>query len=301
MNRIFLLIALGLLLNLPAFAQSSDGTRQIIPEEFVKARRAKPNAAPPKRISYRAETAPKGETLQKSDLKNAGDFQQLGLTVWRLRSAKSGEQTDVRIIVHEGESDSEFTPERVTANTPMKYGEKLRLSFEAPTNGYLYVIDREQYADGSTGKPFLIFPTTRTRNGDNQVAPGRLIEIPAQDDRPNYFTLKQSRPDNVGELLTVIVAKQPIEGIQLTKQAQEISSEQLKEWEQKWSGKTERFEMIGGAGMAWTKVEQQAGADRTRDLTQNDPGPQTIYRVAVKPDAPLLVKFSLRYRKNARK
>lgn len=301
MKKIFFLIALGLLLHLPAFAQSSDGTRQIIPEEFVKARRVKPNSAPPKRISYRAEVVPKGETIQKSDLKNKGDFQQLGLTIWRLRGTKPAEQSDARIIVHEGEGDMEFTPERVTATTPMKYGEKLRLSFEAPTIGFLYVIDREQYADGSTGKPYLIFPTTRTRNGDNQVAPGRIVEIPAQDDRPNYFTLKQSRPDNVGELLTVIVAKQPIEGIQITKQAQEISLEQLKDWEQKWSGKTERFEMIGGAGMAWTKIEQQAGADRTRDLTQNDPGPQTIYRVAVKPDAPLLVKFSLRFRKNTRK
>jgi hypothetical protein len=50
-----------------------------------------------------------------------------------------------------------------------------------------------------------------------------------------------------------------------------------------------------------SKVEQQAGAERTRDLTQDDPGPQTIFRVVVKPDAPLLVKVQLRYRAKARR
>jgi hypothetical protein len=43
--------------------------------------------------------------------------------------------------------------------------------------GYLYVIDREQYEDGTLGEPVQIFPTTRTRGGDNSVKPGSLIEI----------------------------------------------------------------------------------------------------------------------------
>lgn len=53
--------------------------------------------------------------------------------------------------------------------------------------------------------------------------------------------------------------------------------------------------MAGGAGKTWTKAEQEAGAYATRQLTQDDPGPQTIYRVAVKPGAPMLVKVGLRY------
>lgn len=294
MNRFIVLFIMGLSASLTVLAQ--DGSRQIIPEEFVKARPSKATASSARRPAYRKIT------ITKNDAPLTGNYQQLGLTIWRLRGTKPTDPGEIpRIVVHGGEDDAEFMPERIAANTPMKYGEKIRLSFEAPAKGYLYVIDREQFADGTAGQPYLIFPTTRTRNGENAVAPGRIIEIPAQDDRPNFFTLKQSRADNVGELITVIVTPQPLEGITITNKAQEITPEQVKEWEQKWGGKTEQFEMMGGAGSTWTKVEQMAGADRTRDLTQNDPGPQTIYRVVVKPDAPLLVKIGLRYRKSAKK
>ena len=74
-----------------------------------------------------------------------------------------------------------------------------------------------------------------------------------------------------------------------------LSQEQVAEWEKKWSAQTEHFEMSNGAGKAWTRSEQQAGADATRQLTQDDPGPQTIYRVATKPGAPILVNVGLRY------
>ena len=293
----FLIIIIGFIA-LPIRAQEED-VRQLVPEEFIKARAKKNLPSPAKPPKYRI-SSPAGKTSTASEVQcQSADCRQLGLTLWRLRGTKNTDQETARIIVQEGEEVSEYTPERIAANTPMKYGEKIRLSFEAPYKGYLYVIDREQYADGSAGKPYLIFPTTRTRKGDNQVAPGQLIEIPAQDDRPNFFTLKQSRPDNISELITVIVSRQPLEGITITDKAQELSVEQVKQWEQKWSGKTEQFEMVGGAGLTWTKVEQQAG-ERTRDLGQNDPGPQTIYRVVVRPDSPLLVKIGLRYRKAAK-
>lgn len=284
---------------LPIQAQE-EGVRQLVPEEFIKARAKKNLSSPAKLPQYRVST-PAGKTSTASEVQcQSADCRQLGLTLWRLRGTKATDQEVARIIVQEGNQIREFIPERIAANTPMNYGERIRLSFEAPYKGYLYVIDRELYADGSAGKPYLIFPTRRTREGDNQVAPGHLIEIPAQDDRPNFFTLKQSRPDNISELITVIVSRQPLAGITITDEAQELRIEQVKQWEQQWSGKTEQFEMVGGAGLTWTKVEQQVGADRTRDLGQNDPGPQTIYRVVVKPDMPLLVKIGLRYQKAAK-
>ena len=43
-------------------------------------------------------------------------------------------------------------------NTPLRDGDRMRLSIEAPWDGYLYVLNREQYADGSTSDPYLIFP-----------------------------------------------------------------------------------------------------------------------------------------------
>jgi hypothetical protein len=219
---------------------------------------------------------------------------QLGLTIWRLRPS-SGADVGARIIVHhEGETE-EWTPERVESNTPLRIGERIRFSFESPQTGYLYVIDSEQYAGGATGDPYLIFPTTRTRKGDNRVAPGQVIEIPGQDDRPNFFTLRRTRLDQTGELLTVIVTPQPIEGITIGEKPLPLSSRQVMQWDEQWGASTEKFEMDGGAGKTWTKAEQEAGASGTRQLTQDDPGPQTIYRVAVKPGSPMLVKVELRY------
>jgi hypothetical protein len=280
-----------------AFVQD-QGTRQIIPEEFVKARpAAKSTASAAKRAGYKPAggrpAAPAKSPKPRPAL--SSDAMQLGLTIWRLRPSKVTDD-GARIIVHHDHESEEWTPERVEADTPLRMDERIRFSFESPQAGYLYVIDREQYADGSMGDPILIFPTTRTREGDNQVAPGRVIEIPGQEDRPNFFRLRRSRPDQTGELLTVIVTPQPIEGITIGAKPLPLSKEQVTQWEKQWGALTEKFEMAGGAGKTWTKSEQEAGADATRQLTQDDPGPQTIYRVAARPGSPLLVKVGLRYR-----
>jgi hypothetical protein len=273
-------------------AQAQD-TRGIIPAEFVKTRPAKGPAAANanRRRTYRRTSA------RPSAAPGTEEFAQLGLTIWRLRPATSVD-TGARIIVQKDDETIEFTPERVPSNAPLQIGERIRMSFESPQTGYLYVIDREQFADGSFGEPMLIFPTTRTRNGDNQVTAGKLIEIPAQEDRPNYFTMQQSRVANTsqtGEVLTVIVTAKPLEGITIGPRALTLTSEQVRQWEQQWGARTEIFDLSGGAGQTWTKAEQEAGANGTRQLTQEDPEPQTVYRVAVKPGAPLLVKVGLRY------
>ncbi len=271
-----------------AFFQN-DGTRAIIPEEFVKARPAKSKATV-KRTAYRNATGKAaGNPSSTTD-----SFTQLGLTIWRLRQAVARD-SGTRIIVQGESQTTEWMPERVEATTPLRIGERIRFSFESPQTGYLYVIDREKYANGTMGDPYLIFPTTRTRNGDNQVTAGRLIEIPAQEDRPNYFTLQQSRLDQVGEHLTVIVSKQPLAELTISDKALKLSAEQVAKWEDEWSAQTERFEMVGGKGKPWTSAEQAAGADVTRSLTQDDPPPQTIYRVVTKPGQPLLIKVGLQY------
>jgi hypothetical protein len=272
-----------------AFFQN-EGSRAIIPEEFVKARPRKSKAAV-RRAAYRNTS---GKSATKPSVAS-DNFTQLGLTIWRLRQAVARD-SGTRIIVQGESQTTEWMPERIEANSPLRIGERIRFSFESPQTGYLYVIDREQYANGAMGDPYLIFPTTRTRNGDNQVTAGRLIEIPAQDDRPNFFTLQQSRMDQIGEHLTVIVSREPLKEIIITDKALKLSVEQVAKWESEWSAQTERFELVGGKGKTWTPEEQAAGADATRSLTQDDPGPQTIYRVATKPGQPILIKVGLKYR-----
>jgi len=207
------------------------------------------------------------------------------IAIWRLRPTLSQDEGP-RILVQEGAESVAWTPQRVAANSTLREGDRVRISIESPSTGYLYIIDREQYSGRKVGKPYLIFPTTRTHDGDNQVTAGKLIEVPAQNDRPNYFTLHKSQPGQFGEVLTVIVSDKPIGGLHIGPEAKVLSAEQVAGWEQQWRGQTERFEVVGGAGRAWTRTEQQAGLDGTRRLTQDDPGPQTFYRVAVQTRQP---------------
>ena len=286
-----------LLLTVGCTAQAQN-LRNIIPIEFARARPAtKGQAAPPRRAVYR-RTSAQALTTAKPD-----ELSQLGLTIWRLRPARPAD-TGARMIVQKAAESVEYIPERMPANAPLRIGENIRFSFESPQTGYLYVIDRELYADGSMSAPMLIFPTTRTRGGDNKVEAGKLIEIPAQEDRPNFYTLQATRLTTVaqtGEVLTVIVAPQPLDGLTIGADALALTHEQVKQWEQQWSAQSETLDLTGGAGQAWTKAEQEAGARGMRYLTQADPEPQTIYRVAAKPGTPLLVKVGLRYSRGARK
>jgi hypothetical protein len=116
------------------------------------------------------------------------------------------------------------------------------------------VIDRERYSSGERGQPYLIFPTTRTHGGDNKTVSGKLVDIPAQDDRPNFFSLRQSRTDQIEEELTVLLTKEPLPGIEIGPKALPLAQAQVEQWEKQWgSVKAELFELSGGAGKSWTR------------------------------------------------
>lgn len=221
----------------------------------------------------------------------------VGVTLWRLRPSKTTD-TGERILVQEGSESTDWIPERVEAGTRLTAGTRVRLSVEAAREGYLYVIDREEYADGSLGEPYLIFPTTRTNGGNNEVKAGRIIEIPTQDDRPPFFTLKPSRSDQVSEVISVLVSPTPLDGLQIGATAQKLSVDQVANWEKSWGGTVGRLEMQDGAGKTWTRQEKEAGGDSTRSLTQEEPAPQTLYyKPEAKSGQPVMINVALRYGK----
>lgn len=217
----------------------------------------------------------------------------VGVTLWRLRPANRSDSGE-RLIVHDNNAVSTWLPERISATTRLTPGDRLRISVETERAGYLYVIDREQYADGTLGEPYLIFPTTRTSGGNNQVAVGRLVEIPAQDDSPPYFTMKKSRPDHVAEVLSVLVTPTPLDEIQASDKAQKLTDAQVASWEKSWGSSVGRLEMAT-TGQSWTREEKDA---TTRALTASAPAPQLLfYRPSAKPTEPLFVKLRLQYRR----
>lgn len=219
----------------------------------------------------------------------------IGVTIWRLRPARSAESAE-RIIVHEQAGATELVPERLAADSRLNEGDRVRFSIEAARTGYLYVIDRERYANGAVGDPVLIFPTTRTRGGDNSVKAGRIIEIPSQDDSPPFFTMRKSRADNVGENLIVLVTPTPLSDVEISERAQNLAADKVALWEKSWGTRIGRLDMENTEGSSWTKSEREAGADATRSLTEEEPAPQTLYyRPGATAADPVLVKVQLQY------
>jgi len=270
--------------------QDETATRRLWDTDYLKNKPPADKTSAPKR-HYRRAT-PRIPTQGVS-----GDTV-LGITVWRLRPSAAADDKEVRIIRHRTDKAkvASWTPVRVPAETPLAAGQRVRLSIEAARSGYLYVINREQYADGSVGAPHLIFPTTSLRGGDNQVTVGRIIDLPALEDDPNYFTLEPSRPDQIGEVISVIVAPKPIPDLKIGESEVLLPNELVETWEKMWGAKVGRLELEGGAGKAWTKEEKAASASRDQRLKRDSPSPQTVYyRPDAKPDEPLLVSLRLRY------
>jgi hypothetical protein len=264
--------------------ESDERTRKLWDTAFTSA--SKPRKPSKRRSGYRIATP-------NVPVDNVAPDTVVGVTIWRLRPANRTDSGE-RLIVHDDNATKEWVPERISAGTRLVQGDRLRIGVEAVRAGYLYVINREQYADGTLGEPYLIFPTKRTVGGDNAVGIGRLLEIPAQADSPPYFTMKKSRPDHVAEVVSVIVTPTPLEGVEITEKAQKLTDAQVAKWESAWGPSVGRLEMAT-TGQAWTKEEKDS---QTRALTATAPAPQLLfYRPSVKPTEPMFVKLKLQYRR----
>jgi hypothetical protein len=280
------LINLVLFASLLATAQKPEDQTRKLWDTALIAPAANKRTTTRRRSSYRIATP-------NVPVENVAPDTVVGVTIWRLRPATRSDSGE-RLIVHDDNATTEWLPERISPNTRLVQGDRLRISVEAVRSGYLYVIDREQYADGTLGEPYLIFPTTRTAGGDNKVAMGRLLEIPAQDDSPPYFTMRKSRPNHVAEVVSVLVTPAPLEGVQITDKAVKLTDAQVAEWEKAWGSSVGRLEM-STTGQAWTRDEKDA---TTRALTASAPAPQLLfYRPSLKSSDSMYVKLKLQYRK----
>jgi hypothetical protein len=292
-KRFSLLTGLALLLvgTGTAVAQDEVGSKAIKAEVFI-ANRPEPG---PKRPALRKKpTYKSSQVVSSADPPPGKVFAQVGLTIWRFRPATSADKTK-ELVEEEDAQPSQWSLERIAEGTLLAPGQKVRLGIESLSrDGYLYVVDREQYADGSYGEARLIFPTKRTPEGGNSVKAGKIIYIPGA---PRYFRIKPSQTSkgHVAEVLTVLVSSKPlVDAAQLATSPLVIEPAQLEAWEKQWGATPTKFEMEGGVGQTMSEKEQAAGLGNT-ELTQNEPVPQTIYRVAIKPEDNLLLTVPLRF------
>lgn len=260
----------------PAKRQDETG-RDIIADDFLKNRPGKSNKPASK---YRIATAAKPSNQAKV---------QVGVTIWRLEPPTAESLTVERSASGSYWNRGDWVPRRVEADAQFREGDSLRISIESPRDGYLYVVNRDRLADGSYGETNLIFPKV---GEDNRLEAGKLLDIPAQDQRP--FKARP-KPNQASELLTVIVTSTPLR-LPLSNKVIAISQKQLRQWEERWGGETTRLEMIGGAGQARTREEELAALPtRARQLTREDPTPQTIYSLVPKNTDGLLFNLVLSY------
>lgn len=272
-----------------------ETTRTITSDDFVQKRpsapaRSKSGRKSPgdnlsnRRRTYRLAAKQSPTPAVKSSLQQL----QFGLTIWKLRPAAVATANEPRSINEDDHGPWNWLAEPVEADAKFRFGEYLRVSFESPRAGYLYVIDRDRFVDGKSGATNLIFPTT---DDDNRLEAGRVIDIPAEGMAP--FKAEPG-PNQSGEVLTIIVSSEPLD-LPISARPLPITNQQLSEWKQKWACTAERFEMEGGAGQVRTKPERQVGRKGVRQLTRDDPGPQTIYVLTPKNSSVLLFEVELSY------
>ncbi len=287
MLKYFLLVAVFCLFPVIAQAQEpEDQTRDLWDTAFLQKR---PAAKKPIKRTQPVRYKVVGKRTALTSPTPTSQSAVVGVTIWRLRPSKASDDNEVRQIVHQ---QGEWTPERVTAGMPLSEGSRVQLTIESPRSGYLYVFNREIYADKTFGEPYLIFPTLNLNGGDNKVRAGRVIEIPSAEDKPPFYTLKRSRADHEGEGLTIIVANKPLTELTIGRNAIKISGEQFNLYEKRWGALTQQLELDGGSGSAMSKAEKAAQIG-SEVLTQDDSLPQTIYRILAKPNQPLLLTIPL--------
>lgn len=297
----------------PKAQPAEDNSRGFWPPEF---RPAAPAGAKPRPGTYKPV-----KTTRPAIVKPGAEPNGLGVTLWLLRPAESFNQPApanarsnqpkptpkpdeevARVLIKKKVGNSERTdemiPERIQADTPLKVGQLLRLSVEVPQDGYLYVIDREKYTDGSIGEPFLIFPSN-PKSDEHVVKAGRIIELP--DSKDFVFEVKlRSEMENKtlsGEMLSFLVSPRPLDGIPAADAEGliRLPEAMVQEWETKWGQNTVlgRAELETGKGRARTRSEQSALTSNSQTLTQADPLPQTVFQIAVKRGSPFIVKMPL--------
>jgi hypothetical protein len=237
-------------------------------------------ATPPRSAPGPARPATKTNKAVTVNTKtNASEaWQQVGVTVWKLaeKDPKAKDTESSRSIVNTS-TNKAYGAKRLAANTEFEAGDLVRLSIESPSEGYLYVIDREMRADGSLGSPVQIFPTAMSRGGDNRVQKGLLVDIPSQSDRVPYFTLRSRDPNWRGELLTFILSPVSLPELGRPLKPTPIDAGLMATLEAKYQKEINEYEQEGTEGKPYTKVESEAVG--SRQLTVEDPFPQTIYRV----------------------
>jgi len=226
----------------------------------------------------------------------------IGFTIWEMREAATGVERRTFTLKKSNGQSVVLRPFRLESNAKLFPGRSYVFSIEAARPGYLYVVDRELYANGKLGEPLLIFPTKDPSLGGNQIAAGYPVEIPNQRTETAYFEATKNGKDHLGEALTIVVSSQPLVAeSRLKTDPIPLDPGELEKWERQWGATTRWADNAGAAGRPYTEEEGKAGGDPSYKLKESDPLPQRLYRIRAKPGNPLLLTLRMRYAEDVSK
>jgi hypothetical protein len=284
------LLLLSLIL-FPSTVFPQTDAREIWDSGFLQKRPAPTNHSPQGHSDQGHSYKVQGTAHQAQVMSQAA----IGITVWRLRLPTPGD-TDSRLLVYDSSKPGSeaMIPERIDFSKPLHVGDRIRIGIEVPAKACLYVIDRERYRDGTFGNPVLVFPALTLNQGQNQVEPGQLIEIPPEDSLVKSLRLTKSRNDYVGEDLIFVVSPQPLKEVTPAAGEQSLPSSLVNEWDKEWGTDSLRMNQESSRPETWTIAEKDAvGPGSPARLTQADPMPAVIMSIPPAGDRPFLVHFPI--------
>jgi len=288
-----------------AVCSAQELEKSILSEEYINKKRKISLIKKPPRGTKSVTTVTGGKAKKRTYRKIRGKLVKvtpkyeeamLGLTVWKVRPASESDEAKGLI---EEESGSKIALERRESETPLEIGDRIRLTVETLSRkGYLYVVDRELYSDGTYSSPKLIYPTQKTIRRNIAISPGNLIFIP--ETRNFVVEPVPGGKNQIAEVLTVIISpKILIEDSMLKQKAIDLPPAQFADW-LKWEVETALIEQNEGAGQAITPIELSAASGDAakglvEELTQDDPPAQSVYRALIKRGNPFLVNVFLKF------
>lgn len=218
----------------------------------------------------------------------------MGITFWRVDSGSSKGIEEVGV---------EQTQDRLDTNATYTNGDTIRLNVVSPTGGYLYIVDQEQYADGTFGPAVLAFPTLGLRGGNNLIEAWESVQVPAYPKswrfRPRTLAEGEARKVQTAELLTIIISPKPlIDRSLITNNQLTLTKGEFESWKTKWKTTTtiQQFDMENSTGKvvkSRPKGVDEVGTEATTNEEELDA--QTTYKVAIKPGAPIMVTVPLKF------
>lgn len=185
--------------------------------------------------------------------------------------------------------DENGNPMRVDPSREFRAGDRIRLSLESNTNGYLYIFHTE-----NNSEPQMLYPDVRLERGDNRIEAHVPYEIPWNEPGVENWFKFDANPAN--ERLYIVVTRQPLPGIPTGNALLSYCGQNRCPWRPP-TGVWAQVQMQGQAKVGVVKSTsygqkqsqtEQVAVTRGLGLDQSAPEPSVI-RMNASSTAPILV------------